>query len=269
LEGFHQLLQPEYSHQLHLLWKTTRLSNNAKRNLSGNVNVILSSLKCVNINFRVNHGKAMHANSQIARFPTYMSSSLLPFRPFFVFPIMNIYIHNQRRSNYDNTSTVSEQNKFIKNLRTLHMALIIRHVRFSFHNWSWHGLHSRYHEKCLWYATVVTIFHGVYSVGLWSMIHERSPKFNAMAQKTWILSVHVIVSERLAQGLAVPDDDLVNTRISFVSFFCSQELSCNENYSNGAPISGPSTHSSRATCCSRHSVILLAKTFKMRKYPGR
>ena len=46
LEGCHQLLQPEYSHQLHLLWKTTRLSTNTKCSL------YKTSLQCMNTHFK-------------------------------------------------------------------------------------------------------------------------------------------------------------------------------------------------------------------------
>lgn len=110
---------------------------------------------------RVNYGLAMHTNIQIVRFHTYMSSSLLPFRPFFVFPIMNIYIHKQRWCNYINITTVSEQNKSLAIPRTLHMALIICQIRYTFHVWSWHGMHSSYHEK----------FHGMWRWSRYSMVN--------------------------------------------------------------------------------------------------
>jgi len=207
----------------------------------------------------------MHTYTQIVCLPTYMSSSLLPFRPFFVFPITNIYIYKQCWSYYNKISTVSEQNKSLKIPRTLHMALIIRHIRFRFLIWSWHGSHSRHHEKCSWYATVVTVFHGAYSIRL--PIRERLSKFNInnTTQKTWHFNLHVIFSRRLAQGLGVPSAGLVNTRISFVLVFSFKSFLVSKVIPEGSPGLGPSTRRSRATCFSRNSVMLPAKTFKTRQ----
>ena len=79
-----------------------------------------------------------------------------------------------------------------------------------------HGMHGSE------YATMVTVYHGAYSIRL--RVYERLSKFNSnnKTQKTSNFNSHVIFSRRLAQGLGVPSAELVNTQISLSLSFHSK-----------------------------------------------
>lgn len=57
-------------------------------------NKVCTYMRILTLLTTVKSNETMHTHTQIVSLATYTSSSLLPFRPFLAFPIMNIYLGN-------------------------------------------------------------------------------------------------------------------------------------------------------------------------------